>query len=147
MKALTLRKALTRPKYDEKRVTWTQKVCWILLYTFSYMTYDFAFKNVVWKDNSLDSLPQSIMGKTCLGAWQEKLHLRAHYLAIKMMVGMEDAIVDIIWLSYPLGFFPKRRLLIPKGRVPESGLRPRQANPSQIFAWLLGCHIQVPDDW
>ena len=44
---------------------------------------------------------------------------------------------------YPLGFFPKRRLLIPEGRVPESGLRPRQANPSQIFAWLFCCHIQV----
>ena len=42
MKALTLRKALTRPKYDEKRVTWTQKLCWILLYAFSYMIYDFA---------------------------------------------------------------------------------------------------------
>ena len=57
-----------------------------------------------WNDNSLDSLPQSIMSETCLGAWQEKLHLRAHHLAIKMMMFMKD--VYIIW-PLPVGFLSK----------------------------------------
>ena len=92
-----------------------------------------------WNDNSLDSLPQSIMSETCLGAWQEKLHLRAHHLAIKMMMMfMKD--VEIIWLL-PVGFLSKEPTSDPQRQGSRIWIEATQANPSQIFAWLLCCYI------
>ena len=49
---------------------------------------------------------------------------------------------------YPLGFFPKSRLLIPKGRVPESGLRPlKQTHLKYLPGCYVAIYVQILDDW
>ena len=54
----------------------------------------------------------------------------------------------ILFDRYPLGFFPKSRLLIPKGRVPESGLRPlKQTHLKYLPGCYVATYVQILDDW
>ena len=137
---------------DKAKVWWetsglnTKGMLDFVVYIFLYFIYDFAFQNILGMTTPLTPCHSPswarralVLDKRSCTSVLTTWPLKWWWCSWRMLK---------LFGCYPLGFFPKSRLLIPKGRVPESGLRPlKQTHLKYLPGCYVATYVQIPDDW